>query len=126
MSGQELREKLYHAHIAPHEVGKKLGMCNQAICQALRVADVKTGFLERICEVMNLKMSFFYPEIAPIKQVEHTNVGHQHAKNLANGDQTVNEGSGSRGSDELISQLMSQLAEQQKQIAKLTDLLVNK
>lgn len=120
MSGEELKEILYQAHISQARIAAALGIPKQSVSQALLASDIKTGFLERICKALNLKMSFFYPEIAEGSSIVNTNVGHQHAKNLANGTQNI-------GADaDLVSQLMNQLKEQQNQIAKLTDMLLRK
>lgn len=62
MTGEQLKRILYVAGIPQNELAKKLGMSHQNLYAALKSQDIKTGFLERLCEVLDVKMSFFYPD----------------------------------------------------------------
>jgi transcriptional regulator with XRE-family HTH domain len=61
MTGKELKEKLYNAKVTQADLAKKLQMSTQAMSQTLNAADIKTGFLEKVCEAIGVNMSFFYP-----------------------------------------------------------------
>ena len=50
MSGKELRELLASKGILQKDIAS----------QQLRAKDIKTGLLESICKVLNVKMDFFY------------------------------------------------------------------
>lgn len=62
MTGERLKHILYMAGISQTELAEKLGTTQQNLYGALKVQDVKTGFLEKLCEVLEVKMSFFYPD----------------------------------------------------------------
>lgn len=61
MTGQELKEKLLTLNISQSELARRLDMSHQSFNQALKVSDVKSGFLEKICVAAEVEMSFFYP-----------------------------------------------------------------
>ena len=61
MTGKELKSKLLQSGISQIEIARQLNMSHQSFSQALLVKDVKTGFLERIANVLGVSMSFFYP-----------------------------------------------------------------
>lgn len=79
MTGVELKRHLEEQGFTPARIYTLLGMSSQAYNQAMKVADIKTGFLERICEVTGLKISCFYPEhykdISPIQANNIANEG---------------------------------------------------
>lgn len=60
MSGEELKKKLKDAGYTQAEVARKLGVVPQSIIQTLEAKDIKTGFLEDLCRVLNVDMGFFY------------------------------------------------------------------
>ena len=60
MSGEELKKKLKSAGISQAEIASRLGVIPQSVGQTLEAKDVKTGFLEDLCRVFNVDMSFFY------------------------------------------------------------------
>lgn len=62
MTGERLKHILYAAGISQTELAEKLGTTQQNLYGALKAQDIKTGFLERLCEVLDVKMSFFYPD----------------------------------------------------------------
>lgn len=61
MTGKELKDRLSTCGISQAEIARRLGMSTQSMSQALNVADVKTGFLEKIANVLGVPMSRFYP-----------------------------------------------------------------
>lgn len=62
MTGEQVKHILYVAGISQAELAKKLSTSQQNLYAALKSPDIKTGFLERLCEVLDVKMSFFYPD----------------------------------------------------------------
>ncbi|MGN1230168.1 MAG: helix-turn-helix domain-containing protein [Prevotella sp.] len=60
MSGEELRKKLLIAGYVLKDVSEKLCVSQQNFNCYLKVADVKTGLLEQLCDKLNLTMDFFY------------------------------------------------------------------
>ena len=61
MTGRDLKEKIIQQNISALTIAKKLGISPQALNSTFNAADVKSGTLERIAEVLGVKMSFFYP-----------------------------------------------------------------
>lgn len=61
MTGKDLKEKIIQQNISALTIAKKLGISPQALNSTFNAADVKSGTLERIAEVLGVKMSFFYP-----------------------------------------------------------------
>ena len=60
MSGKELRELLASKGILQKDIARQLNMTPGGFNQQLRAKDIKTGLLESICKVLNVKMDFFY------------------------------------------------------------------
>lgn len=60
MKGEELKEKLKDCELSLNEIAKRLNMSHQLFYQSLKSPDVKTSLLERLCEALNVDMSFFY------------------------------------------------------------------
>lgn len=118
MSGEELKIKLQEAGIPLVDVASRLDMSQQNLSAGLRVADVKTGMLERICAAFNLPMSFFYPSCAG---AEINNVYNRDGKD-ATGSASIDASTSSSGvSDDVLrlvlqqnSELLSMLKEKQK------------
>jgi len=61
MSGEELRKRLTDGGYTVNSIAKLLGKKSQDISQILnKTADIKTGFLEELCKVLKVDLSFFY------------------------------------------------------------------
>ena len=60
ISGKELRELLASKGILQKDIARQLNMTPGGFSQQLRAKDIKTGLLESICKVLNVKMDFFY------------------------------------------------------------------
>ena len=60
MSGKELRELLASKGILQKDIARQLNITPGGFSQQLRAKDIKTGLLESICKVLNVKMDFFY------------------------------------------------------------------
>lgn len=61
MTGQELREKLLMANVPFNEIAERLGITAQSLNSCFKGKDVRSNTIERIAEVIGVKMSFFYP-----------------------------------------------------------------
>lgn len=59
MSGKELRELLASKGILQKDIARQLNITPGGFSQQLRAKDIKTGLLESICKVLNVKMDFF-------------------------------------------------------------------
>ena len=73
MTGERLKHILYVAGISQTELAEKLGTTQQNLYGALKAQDIKIGFLEKLCEVLNVKMSFFYPDDFDQQKVDEAN-----------------------------------------------------
>ena len=60
MTGEELRKKLKETGISQAEIARRLGTIPETIGQKFEAKDIKTGFLEELCKVLEVNMSFFY------------------------------------------------------------------
>lgn len=60
MSGQELKKVLTENGYLLKDVATKLGLTQPNFSQIMKAQDVKTGTLENICDVLGVKMDFFY------------------------------------------------------------------
>lgn len=60
MNGEELKNKLRLTGINLTDIADKAGMSQANFSASLKVKDVKTGFIEKLCDVLSLDLSFFY------------------------------------------------------------------
>ena len=60
MSGEELKKKLKSAGISQAEIARRLGVVPQSVIQTLEAKDIKSGFIEDLCRVLDKDISFFY------------------------------------------------------------------
>lgn len=60
MNGKELKKVLISHGYLLKDVASKLGLSQPNFSQLVKVQDVKSGTLERICDVLGVKMDFFY------------------------------------------------------------------
>ena len=72
MSGEELKKKLVDTGISLTKISGMLGKTPQQLDQALNAKDVKTGFVEDLCRVLNVDISFFYGEGDKIVAVDNS------------------------------------------------------
>lgn len=57
-----MKDILYMNNLSQSELARQLGMSQQSFSQMLSASDIKSSLLERIADVLGVKMSFFYPE----------------------------------------------------------------
>ena len=60
MTGEELKTILVRNGLQQKDIAEKLEMSQQNFAASLKVRDVKSGFLEQICDALNVPMNFFY------------------------------------------------------------------
>lgn len=60
MTGNRLRELLTIGNVSIKGLAEKLNMTQPNLSAQFKVQDVKSGILERICEVLGVTMDFFY------------------------------------------------------------------
>lgn len=61
MNGKELKEKILAAKVPLNEIAGRLGITAQSLNSCFKGKDVRSNTIERIAEVLGVKMSFFYP-----------------------------------------------------------------
>ena len=60
MSGDDLKNKLRLTGVNLIEIADMVGMSQANFSASLKVKDVKTGLLEKLCDALSLDLSFFY------------------------------------------------------------------
>lgn len=123
MTGKELKDKLSTCGISQAEIARRLGMSTQSMSQALNVADIKTGFLEKIANVLGVPMSRFYPNDTTATITNESS--ELHVRNNSGVVRGTNNGSISAGQDaqRLVEILVEANAKKDQQIDKLIALL---
>ncbi len=81
MTGDELRAKLFLAKKPLIEIAASVGLSSQGLSQALKVKDVKTGFVEKLASSLNLPLSFFYGDGED--QPVGSNINGSHSPNVS-------------------------------------------
>lgn len=87
MSGEQLDKILKDAGFVKAEIARLLGVPPQSVNQSLNAQDVKTGFLEDLCRVLNKDMNFFYD----IKSSLKVDTSNEEITNLRNEISKLNE-----------------------------------
>ena len=85
MTGDELKYILSHTRLQFKDLAAELNMSQQNFSKALTVSDSKTGFLEKLCDVLDVSMDFFYKGTKYAPTAVHVS---------ANGDQSIATNSG--------------------------------
>ena len=85
MTGDELKYILSHTRLQFKDLAAELDMSQQNFSKALKVSDIKTGFLEKLCDVLDVSMDFFYKGTKYAPTAVHVS---------ANGDQSIATNSG--------------------------------
>jgi transcriptional regulator with XRE-family HTH domain len=124
MTGKELKDKLSTCGISQAEIARRLGMSTQSMSQALNVADIKTGFLEKIANVLGVPMSRFYPNDTTTTITNESS--ELHVRNNSGVVSGTNNGSistGQQDTQKLVEMLVEANAKKDQQIDKLIALL---
>lgn len=64
MKGSELKKKLDKLNVSQAKLAEMMGVFPQSFNKTLQADDVKSGFLEKLCQVLGKDMSFFYDGVA--------------------------------------------------------------
>lgn len=68
MNGNELRNILAAKGIIHKDLAEKMGITQSCFSQLLRAQDIRTGLLEKICDILNVQMDFFYGDTKYLAQ----------------------------------------------------------
>lgn len=60
MKGQKIKDDLRIRGLSAAAIAQKLGMSQQNLSALLQGEDIKTGFLERISEILGVSPAYFY------------------------------------------------------------------
>lgn len=60
MTGEELKHVLTIAGVSQTDVARNFGVSQQNISSQLRTKDVRTKFLEQLCDMMHVTIDYFY------------------------------------------------------------------
>lgn len=106
MTGEILKNELLNRGLVLSDIAKRLGMSPQYLNQALNAADIKSGLIERICDVLGLSIAEMYhvPPVIQynIKEDEKKNINESVDETRPRIPQTVAAGSLSGFSDGVI------------------------
>lgn len=123
MTGKELKDKLSTCGISQAEIARRLGMSTQSMSQALNVADIKTGFLEKIANVLGVPMSRFYPNDAATITKESSELHVRNNSGVVSGTNNGIISTGQKDTQKLVEMLVEANAKKDQQIDKLIALL---
>lgn len=123
MTGKELKDKLSTCGISQAEIARRLGMSTQSMSQALNVADIKTGFLEKIANVLGVPMSRFYPNDAATITNESSELHVLNNSGVVSGTNNGSISTGQQDTQRLVEILVEANAKKDQQIDKLIALL---
>lgn len=123
MTGKELKDKLSTCGISQAEIARRLGMSTQSMSQALNVADIKTGFLERIVAVTGKPLSYFYPAASATITNESSELHVRNNSGVVSGTNNGSISTGQQDTQKLVEMLVEANAKKDQQIDKLIALL---
>ena len=124
MTGKELKDRLSTCGISQAEIARRLGMSTQSMSQALNVADVKTGFLEKIANVLGVPMSRFYPNDTTTTITNESSELHvRNNSGVVSGTNNGTISTGQQYTQKLVEMLVEANAKKDQQIDKLIALL---
>lgn len=89
MKGAEFKEKLCATHISLSEIARKMGISPQSLNSVFISADIKTGTLEKVSEVLGLPLSYFYGDSYNVTGTNIVNSGSNNAVH-ANDERLLN------------------------------------
>lgn len=98
-------------------------MSTQSMSQALNVADIKTGFLEKIANVLGVPMSRFYPNDATTITNESSELHVRNNSGVVSGTNNGSISTGQQDTQKLVEMLVEANAKKDQQIDKLIALL---
>ena len=60
MTGEELKRKLEATGVSQAKIAEMLGIFPQSLNKTLQADDVKSGLIEKLCQILDKDISFFY------------------------------------------------------------------
>lgn len=115
MTGKVLQERIAAVSNIPfNTIAERIGVSSQSMYQFFTAKDVKSGLIEKVCEVLNIDVATLYGQ-EPVQGINHN------AGDVITGDNVSN-----RNNDictQVISVLDNQLRVKDEQIGKLINLL---
>lgn len=124
MTGKQLKDILYRTGISFTEISKRLGITPQGLNNNLLVNDVKTGLLERICDVLDMDITDFIPSKKMLANIENSVLGDDNINVSNNTDATLLRIM--ERQSEQITTAQQQTTTAQQQITDLISILKNK
>lgn len=124
MTGKALKDKLYHTGISLTEIAARLNMTPQGLNTIFHVGDIKTGFVERICDVLDMDITDFIPSKKMLANIENSVLGDDNINVNNNTDATLLRIM--ERQSEQITTAQQQTTTAQQQITDLISILKNK
>lgn len=124
MTGKQLKDILYRTGISFTEISKRLGITPQGFNNNLLVNDVKTGLLERICDVLDMDITDFIPSKKMLANIENSVLGDDNINVNNNTDATLLRIM--ERQSEQITTAQQQTTTAQQQITDLISIIKNK
>lgn len=114
MTGKVLQERIAAVSNIPfNTIAEKIGVSAQSMYQFFTAKDVKSGLIEKVCEVLDIDIATLYGQ-------EQQGINHN-AGDVITGDHVANRVN--EESKQMISILDNQLRVKDEQIEKLLDIL---
>lgn len=115
MDGKVLKERLNKlTSLSQMEIAERIGVSAQSLAQYYLAKDVKSGLIEKLCEILDVDIATFYGQ-EPATSISHNQ-----------GDVITGDNVNNRNNDictQVISVLDNQLKVKDEQIGKLIDLI---
>jgi len=121
MTGAEFKDKIEALGAQQKDIAEKLGMSKQAFSVALQVKDVKTGFVEKVAQVLGIDTLYFYTNGTSAPAI--VNEIHKHSVK-GEGNTLVADGGTISADANMVAKLLEELSELRKVNAKLTEALL--
>lgn len=84
MKGIDLKEKLNAQHISLAEIARRMGISPQSLNSIFNSDDVKSGTLEKLSQVLEVPLAYFYGDSYNIQGCNIVNSGSNNVANASN------------------------------------------
>lgn len=81
MTGEQVRKKIKEKGFTFHEIAGKMGVSDQLLRRLLLSDNVKSGTLERIANIMQVNVAYFYNQQPLFTLVDYAEYHTLHAEN---------------------------------------------
>lgn len=103
MTGDKLKEFILRQGVTQAELSKRMGISSQSLSQSLSANDVKSGFLERVCQALGTTIWSAYGDNFGVSNINGNGAG----INTVNND------------PDMINRFLSIIEEKDRQISEL-------